>query len=121
MESIVLLFLPGPWFNIKMPFYQYRISDYGDKTILWPSYLQNVISYTGKMTSLYWFSPQASMWWKQDEISLSFALVQKMAWYQAGHKPNQTHDALVDLVYLGQALTKSVGPLMVNLVFFLPL
>ena len=26
----------------------------GDKTILWPSYLHNRISYTGKMASLYW-------------------------------------------------------------------
>ena len=44
---------PGPWFNIKMPSYQYRISHCGDKTIWWPSYLHNGISYTGKMTHLY--------------------------------------------------------------------
>ena len=44
----------GPWFNIKMTSYQYRISHCGDKTILRPSYLHNGISYTGKMTSLYW-------------------------------------------------------------------
>ena len=41
-------------FNIKMPSYQYRKSDYGDKTILWLSYLHNGISYTGKTPSLYW-------------------------------------------------------------------
>ena len=41
------------WFNIKMSFYQSRNSYYGDKTILWLSYLHNGISYTGKMTSLY--------------------------------------------------------------------
>ena len=44
----------GPWFNIKMLSYQYRKSHCGDKTILRPSYLHNVFSYTGKMTSLYW-------------------------------------------------------------------
>ena len=44
----------GPWFNIKMTSYQYRKSHCGDKTILWPSYLHNGISYTGKMSSLYW-------------------------------------------------------------------
>ena len=43
-----------PWFNIKMSSYQYRKSHCGDETILRPSYLHNGISYTGKMTSLYW-------------------------------------------------------------------
>ena len=37
-----------------MTSYQYRKSHCGDKTILRPSYLHNGISYTGKMTSLYW-------------------------------------------------------------------
>ena len=45
---------PGGWFSIKMSSYQYRKSHCGDKTILRPSYLHNGISYTGKMTSLYW-------------------------------------------------------------------
>ena len=44
----------GPWFNIKMTSYQYRKSHCGDKTVVRSSYLHNVISYTGKMTSLYW-------------------------------------------------------------------
>ena len=44
----------GPWFNIKMPSYQYRKSHCGDKTVVRSSYLHNGISYTGKMTSLYW-------------------------------------------------------------------
>ena len=48
----------GPQFNIKMPSYQYRKSHCGDKTILRPSYLHNGISYTGKMTSLYWIRAQ---------------------------------------------------------------
>ena len=48
---------PGPWFNIKMTSYQYRKSHYGDKTILRLSHLHNGISYTGKMSSLYWIGP----------------------------------------------------------------
>ena len=45
---------PGPWFNIKMTSYRYRKSHCGDKTVVRSSYLHNGISYTGKMTSLYW-------------------------------------------------------------------
>ena len=51
---------PGPWFNIKMSSYQYRKPHCGDKMILRPSYLHNGISYSGKMSSLYWTSPQGS-------------------------------------------------------------
>ena len=46
--------VPGPWFNIKMFSYQYRKSHCGDKTVVRSSYLHNGISYTGKITSLYW-------------------------------------------------------------------
>ena len=44
----------GPRFNIKMSSYQYRKSYCGDKTVVRSSYLHNGVSYTGKMTSLYW-------------------------------------------------------------------
>ena len=44
----------GGWLSIKIPSYQYRKSHCGDKKILRPSYLHSGISYTGKMTSLYW-------------------------------------------------------------------
>ena len=50
---------PGPWFNIKMSSYQYRISHCGDKTVVRSSYLHNGISYTGKMASLNWTNPLA--------------------------------------------------------------
>ena len=50
----VIKVVPGGWFNIKMISYQYRKSHCGDKTILRPSYLHYGISYTGKMTSIYW-------------------------------------------------------------------
>ena len=46
--------IPGPWFNIKMPSYQYRKSHCGDKTVVRLSYLHTGISYTGKMALLYW-------------------------------------------------------------------
>ena len=61
---------PGPWFNIKMPSNQYRKSHCGDKTVVRSSYLHNGISYTCKMTSLYWISPQDTyllsyvIWWR---------------------------------------------------------
>ena len=51
--------LLGPRFNIKMPSYQNRKSYCGDKKVL-RSYLHNGISYTGKMASFYWISPQAA-------------------------------------------------------------
>ena len=50
----------GPWFNIKMSSYQYRKSHCGDKTIVRLSYLHNGISYTGKMSSLYWIGALVS-------------------------------------------------------------
>ena len=55
-----LLMHTGSRFNIKISSYQYRKSHCGDKTVVRSSYLHNGISYTGKMTSLYWFSPLAS-------------------------------------------------------------
>ena len=48
----------GPRFNIKMSSYQYRESHCGDKTVVRSSYLHNGISYTGKMSSLYWIGAQ---------------------------------------------------------------
>ena len=50
----------GPWFNIKMSSYQYRKSYCGGKTVVRSSYLHNRISYTGKMSSLYWIGAQIS-------------------------------------------------------------
>ena len=50
--------LPGPRFNIKMSSYRYRKSHCGDKTVVRSSYLHNGISYTSKMSSLYWIGAQ---------------------------------------------------------------
>ena len=55
MKTIAAIALaPGLWFNIKMTSYQYRKSHCGDKAVVRSSYLHNGISYTGKMSSLYW-------------------------------------------------------------------
>ena len=61
----------GGWFNIKTTSYQYRKSHCGDKTILRPSYLHNGISYTGKMTSLYWI--RALVWFCIPSICICYA------------------------------------------------
>ena len=49
---------PGPRFNKKMSSNQYSKSHCGDKTVVRSSYLHNGISYTGKMSSLYWIGAQ---------------------------------------------------------------
>ena len=59
---------PGPWFNIKMPSYQYRKSHCGDKSVVRSSYLHNGISYAGKMAYSYWITSQVlgnqqQSWW----------------------------------------------------------
>ena len=48
----------GPWFNIKMPSYPYKIAHCGEKTVVRSSNLHNGSSYTGKMTSLCWIRAQ---------------------------------------------------------------
>ena len=69
----------GPWFNIKMSSYQYRKSHCGDKTVVRSSYLHNGISYTGKMTSLYWFSPLVP------NLTLCVVCFQVLQLYQIAH------------------------------------
>ena len=57
VRPVGTMYRSGPWFNMKMSPYQYRISNCGDKTVVRSSYLHNWISYTGQMTSWYWFGP----------------------------------------------------------------
>ena len=45
---------PMLWFNIKIASYQYLKSHCGYTKVVRSSYLNRVISYTGKMTLLYW-------------------------------------------------------------------
>ena len=63
---------PRLWFNIKISSYRYRKSHCGDNTIVRLSYLHNGISYTGKMISLYWISPQATMFNNQYRHPISY-------------------------------------------------
>ena len=51
-----------------MSSYQYRKSHCGDKTVVRSFYLQNGISYTGKMTSLYWI--RALLWCSMGSYNL---------------------------------------------------
>ena len=60
-EPVLEWLTPGPRFNIKMS-YQYRKSHWGDKTVVRSSYLHNGISYTGKMSSLYWIGTLEAEW-----------------------------------------------------------
>ena len=71
-RSFPKLFRTGPSFNIKVSSNQYRKSHCGNKTVVRSSYLHNGISYTGKMTSLYWISPQVC-------ISLDLAEIYRLA------------------------------------------
>ena len=48
----------GGWINIKVPSYQYRDCHFGDKTILWSSYLHNGIPYPSEMKILFWIGAQ---------------------------------------------------------------
>ena len=57
-DSPDAMYTPGPWFNIHMSYCQYIKSHYGERTILRPSNLHNVISYTSKMSYLYWIGAQ---------------------------------------------------------------
>ena len=54
VQYIMFSWAIGPRFNIKMSSYQYKKSHCGDKTVVRSSYLHNVISYTGKISSSYW-------------------------------------------------------------------
>ena len=69
----------GPRFNKKMPSYQYRNSHCGDKTVVRSSYLHNGISYTGKMTSLYWIRAQDSIF-KMSVVSPEQSLFDSFYW-----------------------------------------
>ena len=73
----------GPWFNIKMSSYRYRKSHCGDKTVVRSSYHHNGISYTGKMTSLYWFIPQVFITNLKVRMFLSLDLLWEY-WIQHG-------------------------------------
>ena len=91
--DVDILYSSGPWFNMKMSSYHYRKSHCGDKTILRPSYLHNGISYTGKMTSLYWIRHQViSLALEQWNIWYNLMTL----WYHCCSKPWRTWVKLLD-------------------------
>ena len=51
-----------PWFSIKVSSCQYRISLCGHKRVVKSSNLHNCISYTAKMASSYWTTPDVFGW-----------------------------------------------------------
>ena len=48
---------PGPWFNINMASYLFKIFHCGNKMVVRSSYLHSEISYTGNKSPLYWTVP----------------------------------------------------------------
>ena len=79
--------------------YQYRKSHYGDKMILRPSYLHNGISYSGKVTSLYWITAQKS------SVYTDLALEFIMDW---GHiYVNVFHTLFIEAINYDMVICKS--------------
>ena len=52
--SVIYSYFPGPWISIKMSSYPYRECHSKDHLVVTSSYIQNGISYTYKVVSLYW-------------------------------------------------------------------
>ena len=63
-----------------MPSCQYRKPHCGDKTILRQSYIHNWISYTGRMTSLYWIRAQVISIHHNDLLLVEFQFQKKKCW-----------------------------------------
>ena len=64
-----------------MSSYQYRKSHCGDKTVVRSSYLHNGISYTGKMTSLYWIGALVSLSGKAVRLFTMPVIIGMNSWY----------------------------------------
>ena len=94
-QGPALLLRSGSRFNIKMSSYQYRISHCGDKTVVKSSYLHNRISYTGKMTSLYWIRAQILSWASGSmTVQLSFESCTAIG-QSAGGSVRSSHDDVI--------------------------
>ena len=84
-----------------MSSYQYRKSHCGDKTVVRSSYLRNGISYTGKMSSLYWIGALDAFF-----IRVSWSLVPSIA--TRCHDPFSTFTIDV-YCFLSDPMTSSNG------------
>ena len=60
----------GPWFNIKMSYYQHRKSHFGDETVTRSSNLHNRISYSGKTPYLYRIVAQRATLCYENELHI---------------------------------------------------
>ena len=106
---------PGGWFNIKMTSYQYRKSLCGDKTILRPSYLHNRISYTGKMTSLYWIRAlllRSDSWWHWlfRLIPCKFGCIVVMEiWMMEKFRPKPSSNSIMNFKWLSKSAPIFIG------------
>ena len=103
---------PGPRFNIKMISYQYRKSHCGDKTILRPSYLHNGISYTGKMSSLYWIRAQGISNHVIDLVLLDYSGFSTRWFNPLKPRQNGCHfpDDIFKCIFLNENVPISFGP-----------
>ena len=52
--SVIYSYFPGPWISINMSSYPYRECHSKDHLVVTSSYIQNGISYTYRVVSLYW-------------------------------------------------------------------
>ena len=85
----------GPWFNIKMPSYRYRKSHCGDKTVVRSSYLHNGISYTVKMTFLYWIRAQSAKY-VLDSCTLSINWIANFKYEDGDHTDKNSMSLVSD-------------------------
>ena len=88
----------GSWFNIKLLSYQYRKSHCGDKTVVRSSYLHNGISYTGKMSSLYWIGTQVSVKWPP--FFRRYFQMRFIEWNISNYEHNFTAICLQDSIWI---------------------
>ena len=67
-------------FSVKMSSCQYRKSHCGDKTVVRSSYLHNGISYTGKISSLYWIVQFADVYGTDQEANADMFIGLDSCW-----------------------------------------
>ena len=70
----------GPWFNIKMPYYQYRKSHCGDKMVVRSSYLRNGNSFSMLVRWQHYIEPilEPILWMQFENCDFQFCFTD---WY----------------------------------------
>ena len=103
-----------------MSSYQYRKSHCRDKTILRPSYLYNGVSYTDKMTSLYWIRAQLThcgLRWSYESTALDIAICNQR--YVVQYSPRIVHIVCV-LLYFIVVRNRHILPKSFGVTFLVP-